>query len=82
MKSLFKEVLLPCETPAATTAPEWIMGPSWGIVGKPEEKYKNVFQVQDLEVIDKVNPYNFESIVKPHFSNYEGRKHLYILVDP
>lgn len=29
LKSLFKEVLLPWETPAATTAPEWIMGPSY-----------------------------------------------------
>lgn len=29
LKSLFKDVLLPWETPAATTAPEWIMGPSY-----------------------------------------------------
>lgn len=28
LKSFLREVLLPWETPAATTAPEWIMGPS------------------------------------------------------
>lgn len=28
LKSFFRDVLLPWETPAATTAPEWIMGPS------------------------------------------------------
>lgn len=33
LKSLLRDVLLPWEMPAATTAPEWIMGPSFRYMG-------------------------------------------------